>query len=155
MYSDADCAGDPETRRSTTEICLHLEWRSWNSRLQPTIAVSRRVAEYMVLAQAVRNALWLKKLLGDFDIKVKAMPIFTDSQGILKLLKHLRASMRSEHTDVIHHFARKRMPWKKVCVPYCSSGEMVADCFPSLYQSGSIFQAWVLRKSFSLLQICL
>ncbi len=50
------------------------------------MAVSTTEAEYM--AQAVREALWLKRLLGDFGIKVGAMPIYTDSQGALKLLKH-------------------------------------------------------------------
>ena len=71
---------------------LCLSWKegaiSWNSRLQPTMAVSTTEAEYMASAQAVREALWLKKLLGNFGIKVGAMPIYTDSQGALKLLKH-------------------------------------------------------------------
>ena len=40
------------------------------------------------LSSGIREALWLKKLLGDCGIKVGAMPIYTDSQGALKLLKH-------------------------------------------------------------------
>ncbi len=130
-YSDADYAGDSDTRRSTTGFVFILNGGaiSWNSRLQPTVAVSTTEAEYMASAQAVREALWLKKLLGDFGIKVGAMPIYTDSQGALKLLKHPIASIRSKHIDVIHHFARERVSRKEVCFAYCSTDEMVADCF--------------------------
>ncbi len=129
-YSDADYAGDSDTRRSTTGLVFILNGGaiSWNSRLQPTVAVSTTEANYMASAQAVREALWLKKLLGDFGIKVGAMPIYADS-GALKLLKHPIASIRSKHIDVIHHFARERVSRKEVCFAYCSTEEMVADCF--------------------------
>jgi len=130
-YSDADYASDSDTRRSTTGFVFILNGGaiSWNIRLQPTVAVSTTEAEYMASAQAVRKALWLKKLLGDFGIKVGAMPIYTDSQGALKLLKHPIASIRSKHIDVIHHFARERVSRKEVSFAYCSTDEMVADCF--------------------------
>ena len=130
-YSDADYAGDTDTRRSTTGFVFILNGGAitWSSKLRPTVAVSTTEAEYMAAAQAVREALWLKKLLGDFGIKVGSMPIFTDSQGALKLLKHPIASIRSKHIDVIHHFARERVARKEVCFEYCSTEAMLADCF--------------------------
>ena len=130
-YSDADYAGDTDTRRSTTGFVFILNGGAitWSSKLQPTVAVSTTEAEYMAAAQAVREALWLKKLLGDFGIKVGSMPILTDSQGALKLLKHPIASIRSKHIDVIHHFARERVARKEVCFEYCSTEAMLADCF--------------------------
>ena len=83
-YSDADYAGDTDTRRSTTGFVFILNGGAitWSSKLQPTVAVSTTEAEYMAAAQAVREALWLKKLLGDLGIKVASMPIFTDSQSM-------------------------------------------------------------------------
>ena len=62
---------------------------------------------------AVREALRLRKLLGDSGIKVGTMLIYTHSQGALKLLKHPVASVRSKHVDVIHHFARERVSLHK------------------------------------------
>ncbi|KAL0042590.1 hypothetical protein WJX79_004555 [Trebouxia sp. C0005] len=69
-YSDADYAGDPDTRRSTTGFVFILDGGaiSWNSRLQPTVAVSTTEAEYMASAQAVKEELWLKKLLSDVTL---------------------------------------------------------------------------------------
>ncbi len=52
-YSDADYAGDSDTRRSTTGFVFILNGgaiscnSNWNSRLQPTVAVSTTEAEYM------------------------------------------------------------------------------------------------------------
>ena len=66
-------------------------------------------AEYMSVGQAVREALWLRKLLGDLGIKVGTMPIHTDSQGALKVLQHSIASC-SNHVDAMHHFAREGVP---------------------------------------------
>ena len=52
----------------------------------------------MASAQAVKEALWLRKLLLDFGVKIGAMKIYSDSQGAIKLLKHpIASSIRSKH----------------------------------------------------------
>ena len=130
-YCDADFAGDLDTRRSTTGFVFILSGGAicWSSRLQPTVAISTSEAEYMASAQAVKEALWLRKLLLDFGVKIGAMKIYSDSQGAIKLLKHPIASIRSKHIDVIHHFARERVSRKEVMFEYCSTDAMIADSF--------------------------
>ena len=137
-YCDADYAGDLDTRRSTTGFVFILSGGaiSWSSKLQPTVAVSTTEAEYMASAQAVKEALWLKKLLWDFGIQTGAITIFSDNQGAIKLLKHPIASVRSKHIDVIHHFARERVSRKEVIFEYCSTSNMVADCFTKALPPG-------------------
>ena len=89
-YCDADYAGDLDTRRPTTGFVFILSGGaiSWSSKLQPTAAVSTTEAKYMASAQAVKEALWLKKLMWDFGIQTGAITIFSDNQGAIKLLKH-------------------------------------------------------------------
>jgi hypothetical protein len=128
-YCDADYAGDLDTRRSTTGYVFIINGGavSWQSRRQPTVAVSTSEAEYMAAASAVKEALWLRKLLGDFGDKTTTIEIKGDNQSALKLLRNPISSMRSKHIDIVHHFARERVMRKEVNFTYVSTDKMVAD----------------------------
>ena len=130
-YCDADYAGDIDSRRSTTGYVFVLNGGaiSWSSRLQHTVAVSTAEAEYMAAAHAVKEALWLRKLLADFGKGGgKAVQLWCDNQAALKLLKHPIASNRSKHIDVIYHFARERVARGEVAFSFCPTDRMIADC---------------------------
>ena len=120
---DADYAGDLDIRRSTTGFVFILIGGaiSWSSKLQPTVAVSTTEAECMASAQAVKEALWLKKLMGDFVIQTGASTVFSDNQGAIKLLEHPIVSVRSKLIDVIHHFARERVSRKEAFFQRCTT----------------------------------
>ena len=128
-YGDADYAGDMDTRRSTTGYVFIFNSGaiSWSSRLQPTVAASTTEAEYMAAASTVKEALWLRTLFSDFDIKIPTIDIFCDNQSTIKLLKNPISSQRSKHIDVLHHFARERVLRKDVLFTYISTDKMVAD----------------------------
>lgn len=130
-YCDADFGGDIDTRRSTTAFVYIFNGGAicWSSRLQPTVAASTAEAEYMAAASAVKEGLWLRKLMKDLDLKTETVRILCDNQGAIKLLKHPIASARSKHIDIIHHFARERVARGEVKFEYCSTDQMVADIF--------------------------
>lgn len=128
-YCDADYAGDIDTRRSTTGYVFILNGGaiSWSSRLQQTVAASTTEAEYMAAAFAIKEALWMRKLLSDLQLSIDTIPIKADNQSAIKLLKNPVFSMRSKHIDVIYHFARERVARKEVSFQYIKTEEMVAD----------------------------
>jgi len=129
-YCDADYAGDIDTRRSTTAyvFMLHGGAITWCSKRQPTVAVSTTEAEYMAASQAVKEALWLRKLMVDLEVPVcGGVNILADNQSAIKLLKNPVVSLRSKHIDIMHHFARERVVRKEVAFTYVQTTEMVAD----------------------------
>ena len=128
-YCDADYAGDIDTRRSTTGYVFTLNGGaiSWSSRLQQTVAASTTEAEYMAAAAAIKEALWLRRLLSELGLDPGTILIKADNQSAIKLLKNPIVSMRSKHIDVIYHFARERVARKDVAFEYIRTDYMVAD----------------------------
>ena len=60
-FADADWAADKDTRRSATGYIFELGGAaiSWNSKLQPTVALSTSEAEYMSACAAAQEAIHL------------------------------------------------------------------------------------------------
>lgn len=129
VYCDADYAGDVDTRRSTTGYAFILNGGviSWSSRLQQTVAASTTEAEYMAAASAIKEALWMRRLLTELGQDPGTITIKADSQSAIKILKNPIISMRSKHIDVIYHFARERVARKDVAFAYVRTEDMVAD----------------------------
>jgi hypothetical protein len=100
---------------------------SWQSKLQPTVAASTAEAEYMAAAAAVKEGLWLRKLLADLGSSTACVKILADNQSAIKLLRNPISSVRSKHIDVAHHFARERVMRKEVAFSYVSTSEQLAD----------------------------
>ena len=128
-FCDADYAGDIDTRRSTSGYVFVLNDGaiSWQSKRQQTVAASTTEAEYMAAAAAVKEGLWLRKLLLDFGFDIGPVSIMADNQSAIKLLRNPVTSARSKHIDVIHHFARERVLRKEVFFQYISTDKMLAD----------------------------
>lgn len=128
-FCDADYAGDIDTRKSTTGYVFIVNGGavSWNSKRQPTVAVSTTEAEYMAAASAVKEGLWLRKLFYSLDIPQTTVNINCDNQSAIKLLKNPIFSVRSKHIDVAHHFARERVQRREVTFHYIPTTEMAAD----------------------------
>jgi hypothetical protein len=130
-YCDADYAADIDTRKSTTGYVFILLSGavSWQSKRQPTVAASTTEAEYMAAAAAIKEGLWLRKLLHDLQLGSGPVNIYADNQSAIKLLRNPIMTGRAKHIDVLHHFARERVLRKEVHVTYISTNLMLADVF--------------------------
>ena len=131
-FSDADWAGDLDTRQSTTGFIFMMSGGpiSWKSKLQQSTSLSSVEAEYFALCSASREAKWMKEILkklgfgGDTQIT-----IHEDNQGCISISGNRRTDSRTKHIDVKYHFVREMITKGIVAVKYRRTEEMLEDIF--------------------------
>ena len=78
-FSDSDWGGDLDDRKSTSGYMFQLGGTaiSWRSKEQTRVTLSTAEAEYMALASAAQEAMWLRQLIIDLKNEpVSATVIF-------------------------------------------------------------------------------
>jgi hypothetical protein len=128
-YVDSDYAGDLDKRRSTTGYVFTLAGGpvSWRSTLQNTVALSTTEAEYMAVADAIKEAIWLHGLIEDLGILQKNVKVLCDSQSAIHLAKNQVHHARTKHIDVRFHFVREIMEEGDILLQKIGTADNPAD----------------------------
>ncbi len=129
-YTDSDWANDTESRRSTSGFVVTLGSGpiSWKSKKQPTVALLSCEAEYIALAEATKEVIYLRSLCVAMKIKqLESSIMFCDNQGALSLTsERSKQHQRTKHIDVKYHFVREQA---EVMFKYVSTKDNIADIF--------------------------
>ncbi|CAL5380597.1 unnamed protein product [Camellia sinensis] len=131
-FSDADWAGDPTDRRSTTGFCFFLgnSLISWRSKKQSLTARSSTEAEYRALADTTQELLWLRWLLADMGVSPSgATALFCDNQSALQIAHNDVFHDRTKHIEIDCHFVRQHVTHGTVHLHPISSADQPADIF--------------------------
>jgi transposase InsO family protein len=129
-YSDADWAGDKDTRRSTGGFVFNVGSGivSWSSKRQNTIALSSCESETMAQTQAAKEAIWLSRFLAQaLQEEQVAVVIHCDNQGAIALAKNDQFHARTKHIDIREKWVREAVAVKQVKLEYISTELQLAD----------------------------
>jgi hypothetical protein len=129
-YTDADWAGSLEDRKSTTGYVFHLGSGavSWCSKKQHTIALSSTESEYRATSAAVKEVIWLRRILEDLQYKQEQpTTLWCDNQSVIKMVKNPVFHERTKHIEIDCHFIREQASTNQIKLEYCPTEEQTAD----------------------------
>lgn len=129
-WSDSDWGGEIDTRRSTAGYTFTLAGAAvtWQSTKQDKVTLSSTEAEFVAVALATKEGLWIQMLIEELKI-IPCIPlkILCDNMSCIHLVKNPKHSEKTKHVDLKYHFIREMVEDKKLELEHISTDHMWAD----------------------------
>jgi len=98
------------------------------SKKQTTQALSSTEAEYMAIAAAFQEGLWLRTFFQLLDIPIPTpIRLYVNNAGTVALSKEASTNNRTKHIDICFHFCRNHIESRTFSTEWLSSSKNTAD----------------------------
>ena len=131
-YTDASFQTDKDDFRSQSGFvfCLNGGAVSWKSAKQSTIADSTTEAEYIAAHEAAKEAIWLRKFIGELGVvpSIKGpIALYCDNNGAIAQAKEPRHHQRVKHVLRRFHLLREFVERKEVEISKIGTDDNISD----------------------------
>jgi hypothetical protein len=129
-YTDAAHGDVKENGRSTGGYLVKFGSGavSWNSKVQPFVALSTSEAEFIAAVEAGKEIFWMRNILKEFGYKIDGPSLLhCDNQSAIQVAKNPEHHGRMKHLDLRFFWLRDAVENGAITVSYLPTGEMPAD----------------------------
>ena len=114
---------------------------SWQTKKQPTIALSSAESELMSIVDVVKEALFFHQLISQMQYVV-SLPIIihVDNQSAIKIASNDIFRERTKHIDTKYHFIKHHINNNTVKLSWIETKHQIADIFTKPLSSPLFFQ---------------
>ncbi|KAL0555857.1 hypothetical protein IC582_004358 [Cucumis melo] len=137
-FSDADWAGDPTDRRSTTGYCFYQgdALIFWRSKKQSVVSRSSTESEYRALVDAISKLLWLRWLLTNMGApQTSPIILHCDNRSAIQIAHNDVFHERTKHIENDCHFVRHHLQSNTLHLKSISTTNQPADIFTKALHS--------------------
>ncbi len=109
-YADVAYVDCLVTRKSTAKylFCLNRLLLTWQNKKQLLVVTSTTKTEYMTTYEAIKEVVWLKKLLEDMGCEQNGLIIlFKDNNKAKSQTENLLHHKKTKYIDIIYNYAKQ------------------------------------------------
>nr|XP_020149934.1 uncharacterized mitochondrial protein AtMg00810-like [Aegilops tauschii subsp. strangulata] len=144
-YTDADWAGCPDTRKSTSGFCVFLGANivSWSSKRQSTVSRSNAEVEYRGVANCVAESCWLHQLLHELRCPpARATVVYCDNVSASYLASNPVQHQHTKHIEIDLIFVSDLVALGEARVLHVPSSSQFADLLTKGLPSQVFHEFW-------------
>ncbi|GAB2275325.1 N-alpha-acetyltransferase 16, NatA auxiliary subunit [Dionaea muscipula] len=123
-FSDADWAGSPSDRKSTSGYCVFVGGNlvSWKSKKQTVVSRSSAEFEYRTLSHLTGEITFLLQLLDELEYPApKSVELWCDNISVIHITANLVFHERTKHIEVDCHFVREKLQSNDIVLHHVKS----------------------------------
>ncbi|XP_019095607.1 PREDICTED: uncharacterized protein LOC109130480 [Camelina sativa] len=131
-FADADWGRCTDSRRSVFGICTFIgpSLVSWKSNKQDTVSMSFAESEYRSMAAAVKEILWIRKLMVDLWVDIsKASTLYCDNTAALHIANNLVFHEWTKHLEMDCHIVREKVQLGIIKTLHVGTEHQLVDVF--------------------------
>jgi hypothetical protein len=128
-YSDSDYGNCLDTLQGISGNLFRLNNSTicWHSKKQKSVATSTCEAEYMALALATKQWIWLRNAVEELNVPVTNAPIFCDNKAAIDIAYNHKIDNKSKYFDIAYHLVHENVEFRHISLLQVESAEILAD----------------------------